>query len=184
MATTNEREEEGREDSEATSVEHVKDKEENVRGEEEEEQEGKGEEEEDEEEESVEKKLEVVEDTSSISLYPLLKEEEKEEEEEEDPSGSESGVCSVDIKAQLVAIAEIQRKVNSFREQVVVFSGPKGSKSYVCLEETLISFLLSLDCMQTFGRPLLRRARKTVVVAVQELLQLLESCAESYVESG
>ena len=131
------------------------------------------------EEESVEKKVEVVEGTSAISLYPVL----EEEEEEEKPSDPESSVCSADIETQLAAIAEVQRRVDSFRERVAVFSGPKGSKCYVCVEETLISFLLSLDCTQTFGRPLLRRARKAVVVAVQELLQLLESRAESYVES-
>lgn len=129
---------------------------------------------------------------SHTYLYPVLdqgKEEEEEVKEEvnekkEAGAGGSNGsermsVPDEDIKAQLAKITDIQHRVEDMREQVTTFEGRKGSKSYVYTEEALMAHLLALDSTQTYGLPELRAARRSVVLMIQELLQLLESRAHS-----
>ena len=128
---------------------------------------------------------------SHTCLYPALdqgkEEEEKEkvkEKKEEEAAGGSNGsermsVPDADMKAQLAKITDIQHRVEDMREQVTAFEGRKGSKSYVYIEETLMAHLLALDGTQTYGLTELRAARRSVVLMIQELLQLLESRAHS-----
>ena len=88
-----------------------------------------------------------------------------------------TAVPAEDIQLQLDKIAEIRSKVEAFREAVASYEGQAGSKSYIFLEESLMSLLLSLDDTQTFGLSDLRHSRKGVVTLIQDLLQLLESRA-------
>ena len=91
----------------------------------------------------------------------------------------ESGVPAAAVQAQLDKISEILCQVEALRGQVTAFTGHTGSKSYLCLEESLMSYLLSLDATQTFGLAQVRSARKNVVTAIQDLLAVLESRAVS-----
>lgn len=84
-----------------------------------------------------------------------------------------------EVQIQLDRIREIQEKVNALRDQVTSFEGQRGSKNYVCTEETLMSHLLSLDSTQTFGLARVRSARKKVVTDIQHLLSVLETRAVS-----
>ena len=91
----------------------------------------------------------------------------------------EGGVAATTVQAQLDKISEILRQVEELRGQIMAFAGQAGSKSYVYLEESLMSYLLSLDATQTFGLTQVRSARKNVATAIQHLLAVLESRAVS-----
>ena len=58
------------------------------------------------------------------------------------------------------------------------FSGAGGSKSYLSIEESLMSHLLDLDSVETYGDTRVRAARKSLVTLVQNLLAELESRAD------
>ena len=111
-------------------------------------------------------------------LYPTL-----EDPEPASPSPPDTAEqCSVpaaQVQAQLDRISEIGGLVEALRGQVTVFQRQAGSKSYVLLEETLMSHLLALDSTQTFGLQRVRSARRGVVATVQELLAELETRAQS-----
>ena len=94
-----------------------------------------------------------------------------------DPNEEESS--GPEVEAQLAWIRDIARQVDTLHSDVASFSGKAGSKRYLFLEESLMSQLLALDSTQTFGLQLVRSARKKVSADIQDLLEQLESLADS-----
>ena len=78
---------------------------------------------------------------------------------------------------KLRRIEQIRCKVDGIRQKVERYVGHKNSKEYVHVEETLMSYLLELDTIETLGSGLVRSARKSVVKTIQSLQDLLESRA-------
>jgi len=78
---------------------------------------------------------------------------------------------------KLRRIEQIRGKVDGIRQKAERYVGHKNSKEYVHIEETLMSYLLELDTIETLGSGLVRSARKSVVKTIQSLQDLLESRA-------
>lgn len=97
----------------------------------------------------------------------------------EDVTPEEVGVPPAEIEAQLNRVNVIKNQVELLRTQVMSFSGKKGSKDYVYIEEKLMSYLISLDSTQTYGVQKVRSARKMVATFIQNLLAQLETRADS-----
>jgi hypothetical protein len=115
-------------------------------------------------------------DESAGQSYPTL-EDVTQDSERAGVASEDCGVPATAVQAQLDKISEILGQVEALRGQVTSFAGRAGSKSYVYLEESLMSHLLSLDSTQTFGLMQVRSARKNVATAIQDLLAVLESRA-------
>ena len=82
------------------------------------------------------------------------------------------------VQEKLGWIEQIRWKVEGMRQDMERYVGhAKTSKEYVRIEETLMSYLLELDTIETLGSGLVRSARKSVVKTIQSLQELLESRA-------
>ena len=113
--------------------------------------------------------------------YPKLEElsldEKTPEKTPAEETVEESEVSAVEVEAQLERIRAIQSQVEGLQDQMLSFSGLKGSKQYVYIEETLTSYLLSLDSTHTYGLQRIRTARKMLATSIQDLLSQLEARA-------
>lgn len=84
------------------------------------------------------------------------------------------GLTEEEIKSRLSAIQDIRNKTEAFESHVEEFKGLKGSKEYLFLDETLLSYMLQLDQIQAEGNEEIRTSRKATVVYIQDLLKKLE----------
>lgn len=78
-----------------------------------------------------------------------------------------------EIKSKLQEIEKIRQEVDKLKDRILNFKGVKGSKEYLYLDETLLSFLIKLDNV-TGRNETVRCARKSAIVLIQDLLQKLE----------
>ena len=127
------------------------------------------------EEQSIqsEKKLssnKAVQEEASTGLYPMLMMEE---------ADSESSISKEELQSRLRTIEQVRAKVETMRSKVESFVGRRDTKEYVYIEESLMSYLLELDKIETLGVQRIRSARKAVVTIVQSLMQQLESRASA-----
>lgn len=76
-------------------------------------------------------------------------------------------------------IAEIMKKTVELQEKISAYGGVPGSKDYIYIEESLVAVLLQLDKIETNGNVDIRKARKSAVCQVQQMLTDLENKAES-----
>lgn len=84
-----------------------------------------------------------------------------------------------EIENRLSAIAQVHQKAEQMREKVESFIGEKGSKDYLFIDETLLALIIELDKVDTLGRSVIRQARKTAVLHIQDLQNELEIKATS-----
>lgn len=91
-----------------------------------------------------------------------------------------SSVPEDELRSRLRCIEQTQAKVEAMRPKVQSFAGRKGTKEYLFIEETLMSYILELDNIETLGSQRIRAARKAVVTTVQSLMELLESRAATF----
>ena len=84
------------------------------------------------------------------------------------------GLTEVEIKSRLSTIQDIRTKTEALGSHVEEFKGLKGSKEYLFLDETLLSYMLQLDQIQAEGNKEIRTSRKATVIYIQDLLKKLE----------
>ena len=80
-----------------------------------------------------------------------------------------------ETEKRLAAIQWIKEDVDAFKNKVDTFSGSYGSKQYLYLNETLVSYLLKLDGIQAEGIDEIRVSRKSVVLEIEKYLECLEN---------
>ena len=101
-----------------------------------------------------------------------------EEDEQSTPQvGAENSIPSDKVQSRISHVEQVKSKVDCIRPKVEQFTGQKGSKECLYLEETLMSYLLELDSVETLGQMKIRTARKDVVQTIQSLLEVLETRA-------
>ena len=83
------------------------------------------------------------------------------------------------LPPEINKIAEIMKKTLELQEKISAYDGVSGSKDYVYIEESLVAVLLQLDKIETNGNVDIRKARKSAVCQVQQMLTDLENKAES-----
>jgi len=81
---------------------------------------------------------------------------------------------------EIVKISEIAQKSLDLEQRLLSFRGPRGSKEYIVIEESLMTLLLLLDKIETHGDVDVRKARKSTVCRIQQLLSNLEEKATRY----
>ena len=69
-------------------------------------------------------------------------------------------------------------KSGGLEEKVMTYSGVSGSKEYIYIKESLISTLLQFDKIETNGNMQIRKARKSAVCKIQQMLPDLENKAK------
>ena len=82
------------------------------------------------------------------------------------------------LPPEINKIAEIMKKTLELQEKISAYDGVSGSKDYVYIEESLVAVLLQLDKIETNGNVDIRKARKSAVCQVQQMLTDLENNAE------
>lgn len=75
------------------------------------------------------------------------------------------------------AVERVRKDVEELSEEVAEFDGDRSDKRYVYLDEMLTRNLIKLDDISTEGNEELRRARRAVVAAINQCIQLLEQKA-------
>ena len=83
------------------------------------------------------------------------------------------------LSPEINKIAEIMKKTGELEEKISAYSGLLGSKDYIYIEESLVSILLQLDKIDTNGNIEIRKARKSAVCQIQQMLTDLENKAKS-----
>ena len=63
-------------------------------------------------------------------------------------------------------------------DKVSTYSGSIGSKDYIFIEESLVTILLQPDNIETNGNLKIRKARKSAICTIQQMLTNLENKAE------
>ena len=76
---------------------------------------------------------------------------------------------------EIQRITEIVEKTVALENSISSFEGGRGSKPYIFIEESLVSLLLLLDKIETNGDMDIRKARKSAVCQIQQLLSDLEN---------
>ena len=114
------------------------------------------------------------ENETSRGLYPKLL---PEDVSSASPELDTSSLPEDELRSRLRCIEQTLTKVEAMQPKVQSFSGKKGTKEYLFIEETLMSYILELDNLETLGSQRIRAARKAVVTTVQSLMELLESRA-------
>ncbi|GAB6027253.1 BCL-2-associated athanoprotein [Chamberlinius hualienensis] len=91
---------------------------------------------------------------------------------------SESSNNTDGIKNKMLeAINRVSEEVEKLKEVVEKFSGVKGDKQYMYLDEMLTRCLIALDNVFTEGNDELRAARRAMVVTVNNTIKYLEQKA-------
>uniref|UniRef100_A0A1A9WN56 BAG domain-containing protein n=1 Tax=Glossina brevipalpis TaxID=37001 RepID=A0A1A9WN56_9MUSC len=80
-------------------------------------------------------------------------------------------------------IQNIQRDVLELMSHVEKFSGTRGDKEYVYLDEMLTRNLLKLDNIDTNGKDSIRLARKEAIKCIQASINVLEAKAEENIKN-
>ena len=95
---------------------------------------------------------------------------------------SQPDFSNTDIKSnpEILRINEVIQKSLDLEQKVLSFKGGRGTKEYFIIEELLVSLLLLLDKIETHGDADIRKARKSAVCHVQQLLSNLEEKAKQY----
>ena len=82
------------------------------------------------------------------------------------------------LPAEIRMIEEIMKNISVELEgRVVAYNGVLHSKEYIYIEESLVAILLQLDKVDANGNQEIRKARKSAVCKIQQLLTNLESKA-------
>lgn len=84
------------------------------------------------------------------------------------------------IETRMKEIDDISGKVMTLNDRVENLKSSKTSKEYFYLVETLTSYILKLDCVDTEGNNTIRAHRKETIVLIQDLLQKLEQNVSSF----
>jgi len=80
---------------------------------------------------------------------------------------------------EIQKINGIVEKTVELENKILSFEGARKSKQYIFIEESLVSLLLLLDNIETNGNMDIRKARKSAVCQIQQLLSDLEEKAEA-----
>ena len=83
------------------------------------------------------------------------------------------------VPPEVKRIEEIMKKSGELEEKVAAYTSVLGSKEYIYIEESLVAILLQLDKVETNGNMEIRKARKSAVCKIQEMLTELENKAKS-----
>lgn len=110
---------------------------------------------------------------ASNGLVTNLSEEKQSQQAPEFNSSS----SSKKVQHQLLLVQQFRENVEQLLPQVINFSGEKKSRNYLFLDESLLSFIIQLDNIDTLGVPEVRATRKAAIVRIQELQHMLESNA-------
>ena len=86
---------------------------------------------------------------------------------------------SLPPESEINKIAEIMKKTGELQVKISTYSGVAASKEYIFIEESLVAILLQLDNIDTNGKMEIRKARKSAVCKIQQMLTDLENKAES-----
>ena len=86
--------------------------------------------------------------------------------------------ASETVLPELEKIQEIMNKSGGLEEKIMMYCGVPGSKEYIYIEESLMSILLQLDKIETNGNMEIRKARKSAVCKIQQMLADLENKAK------
>lgn len=93
-------------------------------------------------------------------------------------TNSESSNGTDGVKNKMTeAINRVREDIEKLKEIVEKFSGIKGDKQYMYLDEMLTRCLIALDNVYTEGNDELRAARRAVVVSVNNTIKRLEQIA-------
>ena len=92
------------------------------------------------------------------------------------PTKAEEPKTSIPIEVK--RIEEIMEKSLELEEKVTAYTGVLGSKDYIYIEESLVAILLQLDKVETNGNMEIKKARKSAVCRIQQMLTELESKAK------
>ena len=111
-------------------------------------------------------------DTTAATL-----EQARETHNPEMPTEAEEPKTSVPIEVK--RIEEIMEKSVELEKKVTAYTGVLGSKDYIYIEESLVAILLQLDKVETNGNMEIRKARKSAVCRIQQMLTELESKAKN-----
>lgn len=79
------------------------------------------------------------------------------------------------FKTPMELVDEVTEELKQLKERVDVFSGDSNAKEYLFLDEMLTRLLLNLDNIDTQGLEDVRAARRIMITAVQDCLNVLES---------
>jgi len=82
--------------------------------------------------------------------------------------------AAIKSSPEILKINEIAQKSVDLEQKVLSFEGTRGSKEYILIEESLVSLLLLLDKIETNGNMEIRKARKSTIWRIQQLLSNLE----------
>ena len=96
---------------------------------------------------------------------------------EDDEPMELSELSKEEIDKRLAAVERVKQQAEQLKEQVSSFTGEKGSKGFIYLDESLLGLLLELDKVETMGCTSIRKARKQTVLMIQQLHNVLESRA-------
>jgi len=125
------------------------------------------------------------ENTKIVDSKPAKKEEVNDQAEpstalnsEESPSKATTGEESKPIP-EIQKINKIVEKTVELENNILSFEGARKSKQYIFIEESLVSLLLLLDNIETNGNMDIRKARKSAVCHIQQLLADLEEKVET-----
>ena len=88
-----------------------------------------------------------------------------------------NGLSKAEIENCLAAVEGVRQRAEQLRERTETFTGVRGSKEYLFVDETLLALLLELDRVDAMGCAVIRQARRSAVLMVQELQSTLESRA-------
>ena len=88
--------------------------------------------------------------------------------------------AAIKSSPEIFKINEIAQKSVDLEQKLASFEGTRGSKEYILIEESLMSLLLLLDKVETNGDADIRKARKSTVCRIQQLLSNLEEKAKKY----
>ena len=88
--------------------------------------------------------------------------------------------AAIKSSPQIFKINEIVQKSVELEQKVSSFEGTRGNKEYILIEESLMSLLLLLDKVETNGNEDIRKARKSTVCHIQQLLSNLEERTKKY----
>lgn len=115
--------------------------------------------------------------TEAMQTEPVTKKTTNDQAESSPATKSEeaqSKASTSELSPEIKKINKIVEQIVELESSVSTFEGARGSKQYVFIEESLVSLLLQLDNVETNGNIDIRKARKSAVCQIQQLLSDLE----------
>ena len=100
------------------------------------------------------------------------------ESQTQQPADNE-GPTMDSLPPEINKIADIMKKTVELQEKISAYDGVPATKDYIYIEESLVAVLLQLDKIEANGNVDIRKARKSAVCQVQQMLTDLENKAKS-----